>query len=720
MIGTDITGRVAIHTHFVGISIGTTSAGGVTIGGTSTSERNIISGNENGMNVGGAGVAIQGNYIGTDVTGTVAVANTNGGIALNTFNTIVGGTTPGAGNVISGNDRFGIQFGDPSLFGTTFKGNLIQGNLIGTKADGVSALGNRGYGIDLLDAASNNIGGTTAGAGNTIAFNTQAGVTGGETGNAILGNSIFSNGGLGIDLGGLIANDNCDVDKGSNNKQNFPEVTSANANSSTTTIQGSLNSTANTQFRIELFANTTCDSSGYGQGRTFLGFTNVTTDASCNANFSFSVPNASVTAPIITATATDANNNTSEFSACANLTDLSATMQFSASSYAVGEGDKRVDVTITRSPNSNAAASVSFATSDLAGLQSCNTVNGVASSRCDYEARFATVRFAPGETSKTVSIFIIDDSYLEGPETFTVNLSNPLGATLGTPTIATVTITDNDLANGPSLIDAPGVFVRAHYLDFINREPDQNGLDFWTNQITSCGSDQACVQLRRINLSAAFYLSIEFQQTGYLVERIYKTAYGEASGVSTSGSTHVLMVPFVRLNDFLLDTQQIGAGIIVGQTGWETALENNQRAFALDFVQRPSFQTRFPTSITPVQFVNQLFANAGVTPSNADRNVAIGEFGSAANTSDISARARALRDVAENSILNNQEFNRAFVLMQYFGYLRRNPNDNPDSDYTGYDFWLTKLNQFNGDFQKAEMVKAFITSGEYRSRFGQP
>ncbi|PYS56959.1 MAG: hypothetical protein DMF76_23515, partial [Acidobacteria bacterium] len=663
---------------------------------------------------------IQGNYIGTDVTGTVAVANTNGGIALNTFNTIVGGTTPGAGNVISGNHLFGIQFGDPSLIGTTFKGNLIQGNFIGTKADGVSALGNRGYGIDLLDAASNNIGGTTAGAGNTIAFNTQAAVTGGETGNAILGNSIFSNGGLGIDLGGLIANDDCDGDRGSNNKQNFPVISSVLANSTTTTIQGTLNSTANTQFRIEFFANTTCDQSGNGQGRTFLGFTNVTTDASCNASFGFLVPNASVIGSVITATATDANNNTSEFSACANLADLSATMQFSAVSYTVGEGDKHIDVTITRSANSNAAAKVTFATSDLAGLQNCNTVNGVASSRCDYEARFATVRFAPGETSKTVSIFIIDDSYLEGPETFTVNLSNPLGAALGTPTIATVTITDNDLANGPSLIDAPGVFVRAHYLDFINREPDQNGLDFWTNQITSCGSDQACVQLRRINLSAAFYLSLEFQQTGYLVERIYKTAYGEASGVSTSGSTHVVMVPFVRLNDFLLDTQQIGAGIIVGQTGWETALENNQRAFALDFVQRPSFQTRFPTSITPVQFVNQLFANAGVTPSNADRNVAIGEFGSAANTSDISARARALRDVAENSILNNQEFNRAFVLMQYFGYLRRNPNDNPDSDYTGYDFWLTKLNQFNGDFQKAEMVKAFITSGEYRSRFGQP
>jgi len=107
-----------------------------------------------------------------------------------------------------------------------------------------------------------------------------------------------------------------------------------------------------------------------------------------------------------------------------------------------------------------------------------------------------------------------------------------------------------------------------------------------------------------------------------------------------------------------------------------------------------------------------------VTPSATDRNAAMAEFGSATNTSDIESRARALRDVAENSLLQQQEFNRAFVLMQFLGYLRRNPNDSPDSDYTGYDFWLTKLNQFNGNFVNAEMVKAFITSSEYRQRFG--
>src|SRR5207253_9647118 len=161
-----------------------------------------------------------------------------------------------------------------------------------------------------------------------------------------------------------------------------------------------------------------------------------------------------------------------------------------------------------------------------------------------------------------------------------------------------------------------------------------------------------------------------------------------------------------------------GQGVVVGQTGWETVLENNKRAFALEFAQRSRFTSAFPTTMTPTQFVDALFTNAGVTPAATDRTAAIGEFGSATNTSDAAARARALRDVAENSILNSQEFNRAFVLMQFFGYLRRNPNDPQDTDYTGYEFWLTKLNQFNGNFVNAEMVKAFITSAEYRQRFG--
>ena len=260
--------------------------------------------------------------------------------------------------------------------------------------------------------------------------------------------------------------------------------------------------------------------------------------------------------------------------------------------------------------------------------------------------------------------------------------------------------------------------MRQHYIDFLNREPDTSGLTFWTNQINSCGSDAQCVSAKRINVSAAYFLSTEFQQTGYLVERMYKSAYGSASSTSTLGGPHQLAVPIVRFSEFLPDTQEIGQGVVVGVGNWQQVLENNKQAFAAEFVQRSRFATAYPTTITPTQLVNILFNNAGVTPSASDRQTAINEFGSATNTSDTAARARSLRDVAENSILNQQEFNRAFVLMQFFGYLRRNPNDAPDTDYTGYDFWLAKLNQFNGNFVSAEMVKAFISSTEYRQRFG--
>ena len=389
------------------------------------------------------------------------------------------------------------------------------------------------------------------------------------------------------------------------------------------------------------------------------------------------------------------------------------TIQFSASSYTVGEGDGKVNLTVTRSGDTSGAASVGFATSDTAGVLNCNVVGGVASSRCDYETSIATVKFAAGETSKTISVFIIDDSYLEGPETFTVSLSNPTGAALGSPATATVTITDNEIANGVNPIDTAAFFVRMHYLDFLNREPDAGGLAFWTNEIASCGSDQACIALKRINVSAAFYISIEFQETGYLVERIYKTAYGDAIGSSTFPSAHQLAVPIVRLNEFLPDTQEIGQGVVVGQGNWQQQLEDNKNAFTSEFVQRSRFTTAFPTSMTPAQFVDALNANSGGALSTAERDQLVSDL-----TTNAKTRAQVLRAVAEDPDLNNAEFNRAFVLMQFFGYLRRNPNDPPDSDYTGYDFWLGKLNQFNGNFVNAEMVKAFIVSGEYRQRFG--
>jgi hypothetical protein len=171
-------------------------------------------------------------------------------------------------------------------------------------------------------------------------------------------------------------------------------------------------------------------------------------------------------------------------------------------------------------------------------------------------------------------------------------------------------------------------------------------------------------------------------------------------------------VPVVRFNEFLPDTQQLGQGVIIGQPGADEVLENNKRVFMDQFVQRPRFTTAFPVSMTAAEFVDTLNRNAGGVLSPAQRDQLVTDL-----STNVKTRSQVLRAVAEDSDLFNAERNRAFVLMQYLGYLRRNPNDTPDTDYTGYDFWLTKLNQFNGNFVNAEMVKAFITSGEYRQRF---
>jgi hypothetical protein len=273
------------------------------------------------------------------------------------------------------------------------------------------------------------------------------------------------------------------------------------------------------------------------------------------------------------------------------------------------------------------------------------------------------------------------------------------------------------LSNAPAgnSIDQADFFVRQHYLDFLNRQPDQGGLAFWTNEITSCGADQQCISVKRVNVSAAFFLSIEFQQTGYLVERIYKTSYGDATGTSTFGGTHQFSVPVIRFNEFIPDTQTIGQGVVVGQAGWQQALENNKEAFVAQFVTRSQFTNAYPAGMAPAVFVQTLNSNAGNPLSTSELATLIAEL-----TAGTKSRAQVLRQIAEHPNLNTAEFNRAFVLMQFFGYLRRNPNDTPDTDYTGYDFWLTKLNQFGGNYQNADMVKAFITSSEYRKRFGTP
>jgi hypothetical protein len=267
-------------------------------------------------------------------------------------------------------------------------------------------------------------------------------------------------------------------------------------------------------------------------------------------------------------------------------------------------------------------------------------------------------------------------------------------------------------------IDDQTRFVGQHYLDFLERPADPTGQAFWVGTITSCGSDQNCIAVKRINASGAFFMSIEFQQEGYLVERTYKAAFGDNTAASTLNGNHQMTVPIVRFGQFLSDTAEVGQGVVVNQGNWQSQLDANKDAFLLDFVQRQGFIDAYPTTMTPAQFVNKLFTNSGVTPAANELATALGRFGSAGDSSDTTARAKALRDVAENATFMKNETNRAWVLMEYFGYLRRNPNEGQDTDYTGYDYWLAKLNQFNGDFIKAEMVNSFISSREYRQRFG--
>jgi Tol biopolymer transport system component/N-acetylneuraminic acid mutarotase len=388
-------------------------------------------------------------------------------------------------------------------------------------------------------------------------------------------------------------------------------------------------------------------------------------------------------------------------------------IQLLAASTDVFEHVGAAAITVTRTGNTTGMASIGFATSDTAGANTCNAVTGIASARCDYETTVSRVDFAPGETSRTIAISVVDDAYAEGTESLTTTLSNPRGSgvSLGALASGTLRINDNESVTGSNPLDNANAqfFVRQHYIDFLNREPDAAGLAFWTNQITSCFGDAQCIEIRRINVSAAFFLSIEFQETGYLVYRMYKVAYNPPG----------IPVP-VRYDEFMADTQQMSKGVVVGAPNWEQTLEMNKQNFAAEFVLRLRFTQDHPTSRTPAQFVDELFANAGVTPSASERSTLIFEFGGAPNTADTAARARVFRSICENSTLKQLELNKAFVLMQYFGYLRRNPFDPPEANlnFDGYNFWLNKLNQFNGNFVNAEMVKAFIVSGEYRHRFG--
>jgi hypothetical protein len=318
--------------------------------------------------------------------------------------------------------------------------------------------------------------------------------------------------------------------------------------------------------------------------------------------------------------------------------------------------------------------------SPLAGVTM--NLSGARSSRAITDSN-GNYRFSNIDTDNFYTVTPSLQNYHFGPVERSFSL-------LANKTDATFTATRDTVISG-NAIDTSGFFVRQHYLDFLGREPDEAGFNFWSDQITSCGTDAACIERRTINVSAAYFLSIEFGQTGGLVDRLYRASYARAP----------------HFTEFMPDTATVSRNVVVGAPNWSGVLAANKEAFLNAWVQRPEFQAAYG-GLGNDAYVDALISHTGISFSAAEREVLISGLNGGTTT-----RAEALRSIAENERFVSAKRNEAFVMMQYFGYLRRDP------DEAGYRFWLNKLNQFDGNFERAEMVKAFLVSGEYRQRFGQ-
>ena len=355
---------------------------------------------------------------------------------------------------------------------------------------------------------------------------------------------------------------------------------------------------------------------------------------------------------------------------------VTPSLQFSFGAYSVSESGGAVTINVFRSGPTTAAATADYKTTDTAGLNNCSVFNGVASARCDYTSAVGTLRFAASETIKTITIPIVNDSYAEGNESFTFTLSNAVGSGLGAPNTTTITINDDETSNGPNPVDGTPFFVRQQYLDFLNREPDPAGYAAWQSVINTCpAGDTTC---DRIHVSSAFFRSPEFQDRGYFVYRFYPVSFGRKP-------EYVEFVPdLAKVSGFLSDAE----------------LEAAKAAFIAEFMSRPAFVAKF-NGLNDTQYVDTLLATAGVTSANRD-------FWIAALGNGTRTRATVLRDIVESPEVNTRYFNQAFVVMQYFGYLRRDP----DALYLD---WIAVLDS-SGDYRG--MVNGFMNSLEYRFRFG--
>lgn len=367
-----------------------------------------------------------------------------------------------------------------------------------------------------------------------------------------------------------------------------------------------------------------------------------------------------------------------------------AAVQLSATNFNVNEGSGFATVSVTRVGDTTRAASVLYSTSDTAGLQSCTVVNHKASERCDYATTIGRMQFPAGttrfgETTQTFIVPIVDDALVEGDETFTVNLSGPAGARLGAATTSTITIVDNDSAPASqNPIDGVNLFVTQQYIDFLGRMPDSIGLANWTDTLNNCPNggfgefdNESC---DRVHVSAGFFLSDEFRGRGYFAYKFYEVGFDRRPAYA----------------EFVPDMALVGGA----QSPADEAI--SKAAYTDAFVQRQEFKNRYD-SLSNSAYVDALELNAEVTLTDKAALVA-------ALNGNQKTRAQVLREIVELPSVTDRFFIRAFVAMQYFGYLRRDP------DTIGYDNWVTTLTADPSNLRHA--IFGFIYSDEYRRRFG--
>jgi hypothetical protein len=432
-------------------------------------------------------------------------------------------------------------------------------------------------------------------------------------------------------------------------------------------------------------------------GHSFNATHTPSTDSSCNNTIMNTIAGPSTQLTFCQRSRDEIINFVNANSGCLTTVTAagSAVIGLSSLTYLVNENDQSgvAAITVNRTGDTSTAASVDYATNDISGMTPCQTnTNGIASERCDYATAAGTLRFAAGETVKTIQIPIINDAYVEPNESFTITLQNTQAAVPGSIMTATVTIQSEDTQTATvNPIDNQAFFIRQQYIDFLGRIPDAGGFQFWMNRMNNCPAGDIC---DRIDTSQRFFQSDEFQERGFYVYRLYDAILGRLP----------------HYTEWVRDVARLN--------GFQTVAEQRQSKdiYLREFVNRPEFRAVYgkylnadsSAATDPTGFVDALSATAGITPAARQtliNNLATGQRDPAHTLEDFILQP-------ELSNVGTKFYDRGFITMQYFGYLRRDPDAN------GFNFWVGQLigpsAPHRGDYRF--MVGGFLQSDEYRFR----